>query len=122
MTSDILDSCTVTSFDTGVPVEKHMYDMEAAYGRDPYEMFLSGSDALLVVENPMANAQRELIVFRDSFGGSLVPLMMENYSKVTLVDIRYIQSAMLGDLVDFEADDVLFLYSPLLLNNSLALK
>lgn len=122
LTNEVLENCTVTSYDTGKPVEKEMYDLEAALGRDPYEMFLAGSDALLVVENPSAASERELIVFRDSFGSSLVPLLIEGYSKVTLVDIRYVQSGMLGNFIAFTDQDVLFLYSTMLLNNSLALK
>lgn len=122
LTNDVLKGCTVTSYDTGKPVLKQMYDMEAAAGKDPYEMFLSGSDALLVVDNPAAASDRELIIFRDSFASSLAPLLVQAYSRVTLVDIRYVQSGMLGDFIEFSDQDVLFLYSTLLLNNSLALK
>ncbi len=118
----MLDGCTVTSYDTGLPVEKTVYDMEKADGRDPYEMFLCGSDALLTIENPDAATDKELVVFRDSFGSSLMPLLVESYSKITLVDIRYVQSAAIGSFVTFEDQDVLFLYSTLVLNNSLALK
>lgn len=122
LTSDTLDGCVVTSYNTGLPVEKPLYDMEAATGRDPYEMFLCGSDALVTIENPNAETDKELIVFRDSFGSSLVPLLAEGYAKITVVDIRYVQSAMLGNLVEFKGQDVLFLYSTLVLNNSMGLR
>ena len=122
LTSDLLEQCVVTSYDTGVPVEIPMYDMEKAGGKDPYEMFLSGTRAVLTVENPQAVTEKELIVFRDSFGSSLVPLLMEGYQKITVLDIRYVNSVMLGQLVEFGGQDVLFLYSTMLLNNSLALK
>jgi hypothetical protein len=100
--------------------------MEKAHGKDPYEMFLSGTQPLLVIENPNAEAERELILFRDSFGSSLAPLLAEGYSKITVVDIRYVNSAFLGGLVDFSEKagrevDVLFLYSTILLNSSLAM-
>lgn len=122
MTSDVLDSCVVTSYNTGMPVKKEMYDMEAATGRDPYEMFLCGSDPLVIIENPKAETDKELIVFRDSFGSSLVPLLAEGYAKITVVDIRYVQSAMLGNLVEFKGQDTLFLYSTLVLNQSTGLR
>lgn len=122
LTNEALDNCIVTGYDTGKPVILHMYDMEKADGADPYEMFLSGTQAVMTIENPSVTEKRELIIFRDSFGSSLAPLLAEGYSKITLADIRYIRSDMLGELVDFEADDVLFLYSTLILNNSLALK
>ena len=37
---------------------------------------------------------------------------------MTLVDVRYIPSAMLDRFIDFHGQDVLFLYSTLVLNNS----
>ncbi len=122
LNNSTLDECTVTSYNTGLPVEKSMYDMEKAQGRDPYEMFLCGSDALVTIENPNAKTERELVVFRDSFGSSLVPLLVEEYSKITLVDIRYMQSSAVGSFVEFENQDVLFLYSTLILNSSLGMK
>ncbi len=121
-TNDTIRGCTVTSYDSGKAQAVPFYDLKAAEGRDPYEMFLNGADALLVIENPAAQTERELIIFRDSFGSSLAPLLIESYSKITLVDIRYIQSGLLGNFIDFGGQDVLFIYSSGLLNNSLALK
>ncbi len=122
LTNEQLEACMVTSYNTGKPVEKDMYDLTKLEGRDPYEMFLSGNDALLVVENPNASSDKELVVFRDSFGSSILPLMVESYAKVTIVDIRYISSAAVGSFVEFKNQDVLFLYSTLLLNSSTAFK
>lgn len=120
--SDIFDNCTVTSYDTGKPVTKQIYDMDKLSGRDPYEMFMSGSDALIVIENPNASTDKELIIFRDSFGSSISHYFIEAYSKITLVDIRYIQSDMLGTFIDFSNQDVLFMYSTMMLNNSKGFK
>ena len=72
--------------------------------------------------SPNAATDKELIVFRDSYGSSLSPLLAEGYAKVTLVDIRYLPAARLGDFVDFHGQDVLFLYSTAVLNNSDTLK
>lgn len=122
-TNPMLAACTVEYYDTGMAKTGDMYNMEKAEGKDPYEMFLSGSTPLCVIENPNAKEQRELVLFRDSFGSSLAPLLAQGYSKITVVDIRYIQSSFVGQFVDFEhVDDVLFMYSATLLNNSLALR
>lgn len=91
-------------------------------GERPYELFLSGSISLLSIENPNAETDRELIVFRDSFGSSLAPLLAEGYAKITLADIRYLPSSQMGKLLDFTDTDVLFLYSVPVLNNSDTLK
>ena len=122
LTNDILEKCTVTSFDNGKPEKKTVYDMEKAEGKDPYDLFLGGADPLVMIENPSASTDRELVIFRDSFGSSLAPLLAEGYRKMTLVDIRYIQSSMIGEFIHFDKQDVLFLYSTLVLNSSTGLK
>ena len=64
-----------------------------------------------------------LVVFRDSFGSSLIPLLAEGYGTVYAVDIRYLASDLLGRFVDFpDGADVLFLYSAAVLHNSVTLK
>ena len=115
----LLESCTVYDHETGKtgPV----YDRTKLDSRDLYDVYLSGARALLTIETG-ANTQRELIVFRDSFGSSMVPLLVQDYAKVTLVDTRYISSDLLDQFVDFHGQDVLFLYSTLILNSSSAIK
>ncbi|NLZ39468.1 MAG: hypothetical protein GX893_07685 [Firmicutes bacterium] len=89
---------------------------------DSYDLFLSGAVALLSIENPHAKSQKELIIFRDSYGSSLAPLLLAEYQKITLIDLRYIAAHKLGEFIDFKDQDVLFLYSTLILNNSEMLK
>lgn len=120
LTNDTLEGCVVTNFETGT--QGAVYDMDKGLGSDPYELFLSGSVSLLTVENPAAQTDRELVIFRDSFASSLAPLLLEGYSKVTLVDIRYLSPAQLGNFLEFGNQDVLFLYSTSVLNNSETLK
>ncbi len=122
LTNKTLNECIVSYFDTGKKAKGEMYNMEKAYGKDPYEMFLSGTSALIEIENPNAKTDKELIVFRDSYASSLVPLLAEGYKKITVVDIRYIQSSFVGSFVKFTNQDVLFLYSTTLINNSGAFK
>lgn len=122
LTNETLENCIVTSFDTGKAKTATIYNTEKANGKDAYEIFLEGANALLTIENPEVEETKELLVFRDSFGSSLVPLLVDQYSKITVIDIRYVQSAMLGKLVDFYGQDVLFIYSSLILNQSRSLK
>ena len=122
LTNNTIDNCIVTYYDTGMPEVREIYNMDKAYSKDPYEMFLSGVAPLITIENPNAKTDKELVMFRDSFGSSLAPLLAEGYSKITVVDIRYMQSSFVGSFVDFENCDVLFIYSTALLNNSTAMK
>ena len=119
MESKLLSDATVYDHETGKTGS--VYDMTKLDSRDLYDVYLSGARALLTIETG-ANTQRELIVFRDSFGSSLVPLLVQDYAKVTLVDTRYISSDLLDQFLDFHGQDVLFLYSTLILNSSSAIK
>ena len=117
---DYLQGCTVYDHETGKTGA--VYDMSKLDSRDLYDVYLSGARALLTIENPRGSADKELIVFRDSFGSSMVPLLVQDYSKVTLVDTRYISSDLLDQFIEFKGQDVLFLYSTLILNSSSAIK
>ena len=120
LTNNVLDACRVYDYENSeyLPV----YTLEKADGSDPYEIFLSGPKSLLRIENPNAKTERRLIVFRDSFAASLVPLLAEGYSEITLVDIRYLSPTMLDKFIDLTAQDVLFLYSASVLNDRSTIK
>ena len=120
LTSARMADYTVTNYESGR--QSPVYDLDKAAGNDLYEVFLSGPVSLLTIQNSNARSNRELVIFRDSFGSSLAPLLAEGYSEITLVDIRYLPSARVGQFVDFTGKDVLFLYSTQVLNNSEALK
>lgn len=116
LTNDTLEQCRVYNVETGM--ESGIYHAEKLEGRDPYDFFLSGSAAILTIENPAGESGRELIVFRDSFGSSMIPLLLKSYEKVTVIDTRYVNPELIEGYVEGRDLDVLFLYSTLLLNQS----
>ncbi|MBP3684797.1 MAG: hypothetical protein J6J12_07530 [Oscillospiraceae bacterium] len=118
--NELLENCTVQDYETGKtgPV----YDLDKLSGKDPYEVYLSGPKSLLTIHNPAGQAGKELLIFRDSFGSSIAPLLVADYETVTLIDIRYIQMDVLERFIDFQGQDVLLLYSTLVLNNSETIK
>lgn len=99
-----------------------LYSEKKLEGKDPYEFFLSGPLSLVTIENRHNKEGKKLVLFRDSFGSSIAPLLAEGYSQITLVDVRYMSAGILDKFIDFENADVLFLYSTSVLNNSSLLK
>lgn len=118
--SPALRECRVYDHESGKTTA--VYDESKENGKDLYEVFLSGPRSLLTIENPANPGGKELIVFRDSFGSAIIPLLLTDYAKVTVIDIRYIQPEMLGRFVEFTGQDVLLLYSSSVLNNSNTIK
>ena len=99
-----------------------VYDLIKLNSLDKYNVYLSGSVSLLKIESMNTDSAKDLIVFRDSYGSSLIPLMMNGYKSITVVDTRYISPSMLSNYIDFNNKDILFLYSTLLINDSFTLK
>ena len=126
--NDVLDNCLV-SYDGEAPV-KGVYDWDRSkvelvdkgngkyepYG-DMYEVFLSQESGKIVIENPAATTDKELVVFRDSFGRSLIPLLVPSYAKVTILDTRWLPRGSYQKYIEADNQDVLFLYSALVLNS-----
>jgi len=115
LTNKTIENCTTYN----VEKKKTAKIYTETNSADRYDIFVSGATPLISIENPNAKTDKELLLFRDSFGSSLAPLLVENYSKITLVDIRYMSSKLLGDFIDFKDQDVLFLYSTVVLNQNI---
>ncbi len=99
-----------------------IYDYTKINSLDKYDIYLSGAVPLIDIINNNSSSDKELIVFRDSYGSSLIPLLIEGYKKITVIDIRYISSKILNKYIDFNDQDVLFMYSILTINNSFSIR
>ncbi|MBQ8288564.1 MAG: hypothetical protein IJX76_07330 [Clostridia bacterium] len=119
LTNDAIEDLTLKVLDTGKTGA--VYDTEAFAGDDAYDLYLGGEAAILHLQNPNADSDRKLILFRDSFGRSIAPLLAEGYAEIVLVDLRWIRPAYLSSFSDLlsadESTDVLFLYSAQVLNS-----
>lgn len=124
--NDVLDQCTTYAMDMDTKTYKvirnklydSVYDLQRLDAKDMYEIYLSGSQGLLQIENPNATTDKELIVFRDSFGSSLSPLLIQSYKTVTVVDIRQISADNVRFFVNYRNKDILFLFSTIVLNEA----
>ena len=122
-TNDIIEEATVYNYEKQ-KTEK-VYQKENINNLDGYDVFLSGATPLLFIENEKAISHKELIVFRDSFASSLIPLLIPEYKKITVIDLRYIGSDYLKNVSEInwqENADILLLYSIPVINSSYALK
>lgn len=114
LTNDTLKKSTTYNFET--QKEGEVYDRKET--KDKYDIYVSGATPLITITNENAKENKELLLFRDSFGSSIAPLLIEKYKTITLIDLRYISSEILDKFIKFENQDVLFLYSSLILNQN----
>lgn len=92
-----------------------LYDLDAFYNSaDPYDVFLGGEKAVITINNSSCKSGRTLVIFRDSYARSIAPLLIKSYSKIILVDFRYMTGASIEEYREAVApsgSDVLILLS-----------
>lgn len=99
-----------------------VYNLDKLTSLDSYEVYLDGASSFIEIVNNNSDNDKDLVIFRDSFGSSITPLLINYYSKITVIDNRYINSDNISSLISFDNQDVLFLYSTLIVNTSNTLK
>lgn len=115
-----IDNSSVYNYETKKYTD--IYDYTKINSLDKYDIYLSGAVPIIDIINNNSSSDKELIVFRDSYGSSLIPLLIKGYKKITVIDIRYISSKILNKYIDFNDQDVLFMYSILTINNSFSIR
>ena len=86
--------------------------------KDKYALFLGPNQPIAIVEKATISKnmtdhsnQKNILIFKDSYAQAFVPFLTEPYEKITLVDLRYLNTSF-KEYVDInEYNQVLFLYS-----------
>lgn len=87
-----------------------LYDSSKLKEKDQYTVFLGGNSSLLDIRTVSTSTKRLLLV-KDSFANSFIPLLTPYYREIVVVDPRY-YSGTINDLMDsYRISEVLFLYS-----------
>ena len=120
LTNEFLDK--TYSYNLEKKKNEKIYNIERVNEtNNKYDLYLSGASAMQKINNEYTNNGKKLIMFRDSFGSSILPLLLEYYEEVLVIDIRYINSEILSNYIDFNEykyQDVLFMYNSKVINKS----
>lgn len=128
VTPDVIDYYTLTDREPSVKVSvfknfdvktgeviydeyDSMYFRSFLQVKDKYSSFLGQNSPLVTVENENAKSDRSLLIIKDSYAHSIVPFLSKEYKKVTMIDLRYINTdfQVMAPLSDY--DQLLFLYN-----------
>lgn len=120
LTNDNLNNLTVTYLEN--KKLNKIYNLDKLTSLDSYEVYLDGASSFIEIYNDNSISDKELVIFRDSFGSSITPLLTNYYKKITLIDNRYINIQNYLNMIEFTNQDILFMYSTLIVNNSSSLK
>ncbi len=98
----VLDHLSVCRYETADAFECYdsVYFEEKASGLDPYDVFLGGAGPIIIIENDRAQGNKELVVFKDSYAHALAPFLAQHFSRVTLIDLRYVRKELIFENLD----------------------
>ena len=106
---DAVNACKVTvdEKESGV-----IYDVTKLAEKDKYAFFFGGNYGQVHIEgSPQQETGRNLLVVKDSFANSFVPLILNQYDNIYMVDLRYYNGDMESYLSEHGITDVLVLYN-----------
>lgn len=104
--------CQVEYFDEEgqSQVAKSLYQLDQLNKKDKYAVFLGGNHPLIKITTSTA-PDKNLLVIKDSYANCLIPFLIEHYSHIFVVDLRY-YGDILSDLIrENSISDVLLLYN-----------
>lgn len=97
---------------TGMEVKTYnsLYMREFLSVKDKYSSFTGSNQPLIKIKTGCIDGPR-LLVIKDSYAHSFVPFLANNYSEITMIDMRYIQTSYKSIVNPEDFDQVLILYN-----------
>lgn len=72
-----------------------------------YSCFIAGDNPYTEITNPQITDGSSIIVVKESFGNAFVPLLVENYEKIYVVDYRYYKGSVSKLATEKNVDSIL---------------
>ena len=88
----------------------NLMDTDKLKGYDKYAAFMYGNDGRYEVVAEKDTGRR-LILLKDSYANCLIPYLVMNYDKITVMDLRYFGGSVLNELEEDPDADVLLMYN-----------
>ncbi len=107
---DAPEGLKIVNYPQGSPVEGKLYDESFLDKKDKYSYFMGGNSPLQQITTGNADAPSLLIV-RDSYTDSMIPFLLEHFSEIHVLDLRYYRASVADYVAENSIDSVLVLYS-----------
>ena len=86
-----------------------IYNPKYLKEKDKYSYFLDGNKPIMTITNK--NGNDEILIIKDSYANSFIPLLLKHFYKVHVIDPRYYKNSISNYLKENNINHVLFLYN-----------
>ncbi|MDY6339013.1 MAG: DHHW family protein [Saccharofermentans sp.] len=87
-----------------------VFDRTKLAEKNKYEVFFGGNFSQINIETNSAN-DRTLLVIKDSYANSLIPLLIPHYRNIIIVDPRYYNGNIQQTIEEEGVTDILWMYN-----------
>lgn len=87
-----------------------VFDQTKLLEKSKYDVFFGGNFSQIIIETN-SQSDRVLMVVKDSYANSLIPLLIPHFKTIVVVDPRYYNDNVQGIIEREEVTDILWLYN-----------
>lgn len=101
--------------------KESLYEESYLKEKDKYSYFLDNNHALITITNKSIKGNNEILIIKDSYANSFIPLISKHYKKIHVIDPRYYKTSISEYIIENKIKDVLFLYNVLTLDDDMGI-
>lgn len=98
-------------FDDEQRTSDSLYNYKYLEEKDKYSFFLDNNHSLIYIENLDIQEENSVLIIKDSYANSFIPLIAPNYKYIYVIDPRYYNLSISDYINENKIENVLFLYN-----------
>ena len=87
-----------------------LYNYEYLNKKDKYALFLDNNHPLITIENKNIK-NNNILIIKDSYANSMIPLLINHYNKIHVIDPRYYKKSITNYIKENKIENVLIMYN-----------
>ena len=98
-----------------------LYNSDYLEKKDKYSYFLDNNHSLIEINNLNSDSNESLLIIKDSYANSFIPLIAKHYKYIYVIDPRYYKKSIKEFVYDYSPDNILFLYNVLTIDSDIGI-
>ncbi|MCM1544308.1 MAG: DHHW family protein [Ruminococcus sp.] len=100
----------VVSFESSGKKTSTLFEKDKLGQKNQYEIFLGGNYDKVIISTSAVTANT-LLVFKDSYANCMLPMLTPYFSKIVVIDPRYISDSVSAIMKEYKFTHLLFIYN-----------
>lgn len=100
----------VVTFESQDKKTASLFETEKLHQKNKYEVFLGGNYDKVIIDT-VSTSGKTLLIIKDSYANCLIPMLTPYFSRIVVVDPRYMTDSIHGVMEEYSFSHVLFLYN-----------